>query len=74
MLRGQVLQGGNNSILCPVYPLIHQQLHGPPDRACHFKTFYDHSSIYRNDTATKRAAMIRDDLDVATASKNKGKH
>ena len=28
-------------------------IHGPSNRACHFKTIYDHSSIYRNDTVTK---------------------
>ena len=36
--------------------------HGPPDRACHFKT------------ATKRGTTGSDYLDVATKAKNKGKH
>ena len=44
-------------------------IHGPPDRVCHFKAVNDHSSMYRNDTTTKRAAIGSDDLDVATASK-----
>ena len=44
-------------------------IHRPPNRACHFKAVYDHSSMYRNDTATKRAATGSDDLDTATASK-----
>ena len=44
-------------------------IYGPPDRACYFTAVYDHSSMYKNDTATKRAATGSDDLDVATASK-----
>ena len=68
VLRGQVLQGGNNSVVSSI-PTDPSATHGPPDRACHFKTFNDHSSMYRNDTATKRAAKGSDDLDVATVNK-----
>ena len=38
--------------------------HGPPDRACHFKSVHYHSSM-----ATKRGATGNDNLDVVTKSK-----
>ena len=39
--------------------------HGPPDRACHFKT------VHKNDTAAKRSATDSDDLDVAPSKKQR---
>ena len=44
--------------------------HGPPDRACHFKTVQNYS-VQKNDTAAKRSATDSDDLDVAPSKKQR---